>query len=349
MPILNLIVHEIQKTEPEKKGAESPKAKITFRPGENEVNEHSEKLSHQLRELFRKTGLSTGEFSKPSDEGEVDPKFKKLLEEYFDGQRFSNFVDFSQDATRLFKQELDRSTSSKGGYLWFNHYEYSGDHFLSVVLLRKKMGLKLEKDLSLDEVEQLDLDKLHMAARLNMSSWLNGDSNRYISFRVGRGAAEVTDYFSLFIGCAEYRRDKADTNNMINALMDYCDHHGWKSEKVENIKQSLYEKCLAWISDDQPVLVDSISEYLDVLHLGNDAEKGIFLSIAQGEDYMLSNNIPINRQSLNKLKRYFGKNSNVSVSFKSEVLDRTIFYNKTKKELLIKDVPDDLKAQLERR
>jgi nucleoid-associated protein len=345
MSTLNLIVHEVQKEEADRKDADASRARITFRDDENRIDEHSENLSNQLRELFRKTGLSTGEFSAADEADGEAPEFKQLLERSFDGRQFADFVKFSKDATYLFKKELDRSPPSKGGYLWFNHYVYGGEHFLSVVLLRKKKGLRLGKDLSLAEIEQLDLDKLHMAARLNLSAWLEGKSTRYISFRVGQGATEVTNYFSLFVGCAEYRRDKADTANMIHALRAYCSFHNWNENKIESVKQSLYDKCVEWRRDEVPVMLDAISEYLDALHVTPDGEKGIFLEKAQ-RDFELSNHVPINSQELNKLRRYSGRNSNISISFKSGALNVTVFYDAKSEELRVTDVPDELKLQL---
>lgn len=80
------------------------------------------------------------------------------------------------------------------------------------------------KDLSLDPVEGIDLDKLHMAARVNLSDWRANDplKTRYISFRVGKSSGGVTDYFSDFIGCQEYTVAKEDTADLIDITIEFA-------------------------------------------------------------------------------------------------------------------------------
>ena len=134
MSIENIIVHEVRKEE------EQVNTVLHTRDEENEVDTHAEQLTSELSNLFRKTGLNTGQFSRPESENDPEAHFVTILRENFIDQSFSGFVEFTKAATREFKRKLDQSSSSKGGYLWFNHYTHNAEHFLSVVLLRKNKG-----------------------------------------------------------------------------------------------------------------------------------------------------------------------------------------------------------------
>jgi len=338
MSIENIIVHEVRKEE------DQSVATIYPRNEENIVDEHAQTLSTQLSGLFRKTGLLTGRFETPENPDDPKPHFVTLLESHFDEGNFENFVTFSDAAAREFKRKLDETGASKGGYLWFNHYTYNEENFLSIVLLRKKNGLALSNDLTLDQIEQLDLDKLHMAARINLTAWLSGTSTRFISFRIGRGAKDVTEYFAKFVGCEEYTRARADTQNLVQVTKKYCAVNNFSDDKTEDVKQFVFERCNTWLDESEPVLLERISELLDSSFTPQ--EEGRFLEIAQDDPFFLSNEVPIEKSALRGLTRYTGKTKKLSLSFDSDLINISVFYNENDEEIRITDVPVKLKEQL---
>lgn len=337
MKIVNAIVHEVKKEE------DSSAIEIISREQENEINTHAIDLSKQLAGLFKKTGLNSGGFIQP-EEDEQQPQFVNLLNTYFQEFSFTDFVKFTQAAAREFKKQLSKSTASKGGYLWFNHYIHNEEHFLSVVLLRKKAGLALSEELTLDEIEQLDLDKLHMASRINLSSWVTGESDRYISFRIGKNAKDVTDYFAKFVGCEEFTRSKVDTQNLVSVTKKYCQANDYDELASENIKQFVFDRCTEWLANDEAVLLENISNALDACFQPENT--GTFLEIAQNEPYCLNNEMSIEKSVLKSLTRYVGKNKNLSISFASDLLNVSVFYDETNQSLKITDLPQTLISQL---
>jgi len=212
--------------------------------------------------------------------------------------------------------------------------------------LEKKHGLALN-DLTLDAIEQLDFDKLHMAARINLTAWKSGDSSKYIAFRFGRDAKGVTDYFSLFIGCEEYTRARSDTKNLVNVTIKYCEEHEFDNNLTETAKQFVYDFCLTSLENEQPVLLENISIALDAQYLTQEPEKwGSFLETAQNDPFCLNNEVPIEKSALKGLTRYRGFNSKMSLSFDSQLLNNSVLYNESTDELTFTEIPSALKAQL---
>ncbi|WP_375170728.1 nucleoid-associated protein [Marinobacter sp.] len=348
MDIKNIIVHEVDKHKSETSG--DMVVGYDIRKKENPINDHSKMLVNQVSKLFRNTGLSSGNFKTPIDENDEKPDFEKLLEKQFSENKFHDFVEFTSVATRNFGRLLNKAPNAKGGYLWFNHYVYDGKHFLSIVLLRKKEGLRI-KNLSLDPVEEIDLDKLHMAARINISNWLEKSllETRYISFRVGRTTGNVTDYFADFIGCQEYTEAKEDTSNLIAVTVEYCHHHAFDPCKIERAKDEVFERCRKWIDDGKPVYIEDISLVLDKTFSIDDEQAGVFLRVAQKDPYNLNNEIKIDKKTLSGLVRYRGHNKKMNISFDSELLDEVVFFNKEKGYLEFRELPEKLLAQLKNR
>lgn len=183
-----------------------------------------------------------------------------------------------------------------------------------------------------------------MAARINLNGWIAGRSNRYIAFRIGRGAREVTDYFSKFIGCEEYTRARADTQNLVKVTARYCAAHDLNDTQTEQIKKFVYDTCVDWLDQETPVLIENISSILDARL--DVEEESKFIEIAQSDPFFLSNEIPVEKSALRGLTRYSGKSANMSISFDSSLLNVSVFYSTESTELRITDVPASLREQL---
>lgn len=340
MTIKNIIFHEVRKNEAQQK------ALIIERNSENEIDDHAEELGLQLSGLFRKTGLYIGQFSKGESETDPKPHFLSLLEQFYNPEKkeFSEFVKFTVAATKYFKLNLDDSHSGKGGYLLFNHYTFNDTNYLSVVLLRKISGLAISEKLTLAEIERLDLDKLHMAARIDITAWLKGETDKYISFRIGRSAKELTDYFSKFIGCEEATAARIDTQNLVQVTKRYCIENKFDDLKSQEVKDFVYERCTYWLDNDKPILIDTLSELLDGAF--EPGKEGKFIEIAQNEPFYLNNNLPIERAALRGLTRYSAKTKKLSISFDSDLVGKSIFFEKETGHLKLTEIPEVLKQQL---
>jgi len=345
MEIKNIILHEVDRKQASDK---STYVGLNLRPSENPINDNSKSLVNSLSQLFKRTGLSSGHFVQPEDEGDEKPKLERLIEKYYKNGGISEFRRFSEAVARYLKRVLDHTKTAKGGYLWINCYKQNDALFLSLVILRKKDALQI-KNLSLDKVEEIDLDKLHMAARINISQWelKNPLFDRYIAFKVGKSTSEVTDYFQEFIGCSEAVRAKRDTDNLVKVTVDFCKKHNFDDKKTDIIKRDVSELCLRWHSEETPVFLDKISEILDNTFVEKDKNKGKFLEIAQGDPYFLTNEIRIHKGALRKLRKYVGHSKKLNISFDSDLLGQTVIYNPEEKSLMIIELPEDLVGQLD--
>jgi len=345
MEIKNIILHEVDRKQASNN---STYVGVNLRSSENPINDNSKSLVQSLSQLFKRTGLSSGHFIEPEGEGDDKPKLERLIEAHLQNGFLVDFQRFSEAVARHLKRVLENTKTAKGGYLWINCYKQNDNYFLSLVILRKKDALQI-KNLSLDKVEEIDLDKLHMAARINISQWKLNDPllDRYIAFKVGKSSSEVTDYFQEFIGCSEAVRAKRDTDNLVKVTVEFCKKHGFDDRKTDVIKRDLEEMCLRWHSEETPVFLDKISEILDRTFVEAESENGKFLEIAQGEPYLLTNEIRIHKGALRKLRKYVGHSKKLNISFDSDLLGRSVIYDALDKTLTITDLPDDLLGQLE--
>lgn len=338
MSISNLIVHEIQKHEGERK------AILIARPNENPIDGQAEALSAQVTNLFNRSGMNTGRFANPqgSEEGAQLPV---LLTKYFNEGVFSSFSEFTKECAAEYLKYLEPVEEAGGGLLWFNHYELHDTHFLYIVMLKRKQGIGLGADLSLSQVEQIEMEKLHMALRINLTAWQSGDEGRYIAFRFGRAPKFESEYFTQFIGCDEPKAAAKETRKLVDLTSAFCQSEGFPTKQANEFKKVVSEHCQARVEDREPLEIKSIASEVESRFSIEQANK--FLEIADSDSFKMEKEIFVEKAALKKLTRLSGSSRALTLSFDSELLGESIVYDADSGSLVIKDLPKSLLKQLQ--
>ncbi|WKD48981.1 nucleoid-associated protein [Microbulbifer spongiae] len=336
MEIVNIIVHEVRKEATDELSVVNPRKK------ENPVNELTKELSSSLETLFNKTGLMNGGFEEV-EEGAPMPRFVEALQANFQNGQFSNFIDFTRNSAYYLADELENAVGSKGGYLLFYHYRLAGKAYLSVIMLRKTAGITLDASLSLSQIERLDLDKLHMAAQINLTDWIDKKSEKYISFKKSGSAKDLTEYFTNFIGCAAYTHARKDTRALIQAIHEYCQEVNMSASEIEATKQRALNYCSRQLDEGKPLWIDQFSAYLD----GENPQR--FLAITKKEEYQLSNELNLDAPSLIRLRRVSIIGDGMRLTFDSELLHREkIQFDENEGSLLIRELSEAAKKEIKK-
>ncbi|MEL0638269.1 nucleoid-associated protein [Marinomonas sp. TI.3.20] len=338
MSITNLIVHEIQKHDGERK------AILIARPNENPVDAQAEALSEQVTNLFNRSGMNTGRFSNPegSEEGSQLPA---LLNKHFKENVFEDFEVFSKNCAAEYLKYLEPVEEAEGGLLWFNHYELHDTHFLYIVMLKRKQGIGLGADLSLSQVEQIEMEKLHMALRINLNAWRTGDEGRYIAFRFGRAPKHESEYFTQFIGCDEPKVAAKETRKLVDLTSAFCQSEGLPTKQANDFKRVVSEHCQSKAEEREPLAIQQIANEVESRFSIEQANK--FLEIASSETFQMEQEIFVEKAALKKLTRLSGSSRALTLSFDSELLGESISFNADTGTLTIHELPKSLLKQLQ--
>lgn len=314
-------------------------ASLIPRSEENNLDEITDEVGITLLNLFNKTGLKSGFFDQ---EGGIT-KFEQTLEKNYDGIKdFSDFRTMTIEMSYLLLDELNQGSgkAAKPGYIVFFNYESNSNQFLSIVTLQETQGMILE-NLSFKHIERLDLDRLHLGARINLTSWSEGLAQRFISFRIGRNS-EMRDYFSRFIGCKEFTASKIETATLVSAIKKCCDDLYIDNVDAINEKLSLANSyCKENTNEEGKVNIEQLGRFLFP------ENEGYLLEIVQNEPFNLSCEVSIDKRELRGLVRYKGKSKKMSISFDADLLDSKVFYSE--KGLLFAEIPAELKLELDKR
>lgn len=335
MTIQHFIVHKVARDE------QTKNISTQTRDEENSTEGLTAEVTDKLVKLFNESSLSTGSFVNDGKPEELQPRFAELLDKSFNDGSYDDFVTLTKLLAQYFATDhLSKAPSAPGGYLVFYHAERGGMHYLSVVLLRMAVGMTLNDTLEFTERERLDLEHLHLAARINISDWKDEVHSRYISFKIGRSATEMRDYFSDFIGCKEFTAEKEDTKILINAIKDVCEKLGYDHDKTSEIRGLAHEYCYEKRKDGKKVDLAHIDR-----HLFPEADSEL-VKTAQADPYNLSAQFSVDLRELKTLVRYRGNSKKLSVSFDQELLGNEVEFDPELESLTINTIPPKLLEQL---
>lgn len=334
MDIKNCIVHELH-TEQGKK-----EVRITNkRDKELKASSELQFLVKDVLKSYRKeANLAYGDFKDPHIFPE---KLTDFLENKID------FVAFSHRALEELRERMEDQLFSTGGYLLFIHY-HDKSNFLLVVMLKEAAGLSFDKNLELQDIERLDLDKLHFAANINFSIWnastKSTTEKRYISFLKGTSRENVTEYFKKFLGIddSSYVDQRENTRALKEAIRTYSKENNWTADREHVARIAARDYGYKQVEFGEPIDLQVIARFMEP----EDPKK--FITFVQRDDVKLQGGVTLSKAELRKFTRLVGKNDYMSIRIEQEALEgdkpKAIWKNGI---LTISEVPKNLKKLLD--
>ncbi|RRJ83863.1 nucleoid-associated protein YejK [Aestuariirhabdus litorea] len=330
MAIENCIVHRLEKR------ADGDESVLIPRTSTLPVTPEMEGLLADLTQSYNsKNGKAYGCFN-------TESPFSQLLSNTLAGD--CDFVAFSLDAMGLLKAQIDQSNFATGGFLLFIQYKQALTDYLMILMLNNTDAVSVDDKLEINSSQYLDLTRLHMAARINISEWKNNTkATRYISFLKPRNNRKVSDYFRDFIGCSETGDSKKETERLLTTFEAYCNEAEFEDEKSEELKRKAFEYCSDQAKNGDSVLIKELSGYLD------QDEPDHFARFVNTRDYDVAEEVQPEKSQLQQLVRYSGRAKGLSLSFNAHHLGDTVHYDAASQTLTITNIPDNLKKQLQKR
>ena len=329
--IKNIIIHQIIKQAGDRTTV-SKLSSVVINPSDNEkrflANFHSAYFS-KSNPIF---GIFDG----------ANPKFRNNLQEYINKK--VSFLEFSKEETKLYENNIKNSAPASGGFLVFADYTKSDKHYLLVFTTNNKDGFVINDKLAIEGIKSIDMSKIDVACLINLDKYhqtQETDSDEtYLSFV--RGNKDISIYFLTYIDCKDKRSSKESSRQLIRAITDYADAKGWSEKDKDNKFEAIYGYCTSCMQQKNGIQLSTIANLI------NDKNPEDFIYFATSEKYSVSATVSGDRKMLKYLTNIYYKGEGLTITFdRSLISKRRIRYNKSKKELIIKDLPDELIAQLE--
>ena len=267
---------------------------------------------------------------------------RPLLDEYI---KDGDFFNFSIKTVDQYKGVIQSSDPATGGYLVICEYNNkdSGINYLLILTTQNKEGFTINEDLAIESIESIDMSKIDVACLINLTKYkevknIHDNNDTYLSFV--RGNKDITFYFMSFIGCKDKSTAKESSTTLLKALDSYFDKRHLESDQRRLKREDIYLYCHSCMANKEAILLDVISQML------NPDEPGDFKRYAS-ESCGVSATISGSREVLKKLTSIYYKDKMMVLGFERKLInERRVIYKENRKELIIKDVPDDLAKQI---
>jgi len=323
MDLKKIIIHTLVK----KKGEN---AKLTKAKKELAITALHQTFMEDVKNVYyKKSNPIYGVF----DAEEETYPYQKFLDNYLEDK--STFLEFTVKAMTHFEKIINEEYNATGGYVLFCHFKTT-EEFVAAIMLNDKNGYLVDENLDLKANMRLDIEKLDVANFTNCSKW-NNNEDVYLSFT--KGKKNISNYFKKFIGCTDFTSAKETSENLKKALGDYLIQAGLEKKAIDEIKENIFSYCQNKMSKKEDISLDHISSLI------NDEEPNLFKEFASTEQYQVSPTFK-GHNTLRSLKYYSTRSKDFTLVFDSKLLGKKIVYNEKKNDILIKDIPEDLKTQL---
>ena len=293
-----------------------------------------EQMMLQLHQGYQNKGKAFGVFQENSI-------FAKDLNRLLENE--INFLNFSQQCTKLLAQELGKYNFADNGTLILCQYNFLATDYLFIALLDSRISMLVDENLEIRRTEYLDITQFDIAARINLTDLqVNANSNRYLTFIKGRVGRKISDFFMDFLGAEEGLNPQVQNQCLLQAVSDYCEQGELSKEQTQAVKKQVFEYCKEQLASGDEIALTELSANLPTLN------ERPFVTFTEERDYGLEETIPPVRSALKTLTKFSGSGKGVTLSFDADLLNNRIEWDPLTDTLTIKGIPPNLKDQLQK-
>jgi nucleoid-associated protein len=261
-----------------------------------------------------------------------------------------DFYNFSIQCLERLRDEMSKETASTGGFLTIIDFEMDSEPFLMVVLIKNTKGIGINDNLELEEINTLDIDKLHFAACVNINRWLSEDEEQrvhHVSFLKGRNRKDtVVGYFKsmLCIDESEYLDPSKHTQQLVAIVKNYCESNMTEDEALD-ARRSIKNLAERKIADGEVITLWEVARLIDPAE-----PERFFKFIEESGDEIPAEFHPVSKfiERLVKYK-FTGPNKEYTLSFEQSALENHTIYLNDQGYIVITQVPAAIQGKLPRR
>ena len=157
--------------------------------------------------------------------------FPKLYADYHSLKDINDksFIEFSNKTMTEIENTISdgKKTSASGGYILFVDVENEHGRSFLIAMLKNKPGLRLSKNLLPEELDHIDLSRLHQAARISKKKYdeyCQADDKAqitYLSFVSPSSNQSTAGYFIEALGCSKGTASATSTKLIIQEVPNF--------------------------------------------------------------------------------------------------------------------------------
>jgi nucleoid-associated protein len=329
MTVKHCSIHKIQRNKP---GSD---VTIQLRPNELKAEGPIVSLFEQLKLSFqRSTQKEYGLFNPQLGDNPIPALLQKTLEQTL------SFSNMTHQLMEHLKLQFEKTQEPFNAHLLMVLDELVEQEFFYLFWITHTDAQYVNTDLEVDTLEYINPAKLNFAFKVDIEQWKVDGWDQYLSQVAARGNKELSEAFTAFSGFISSVNLKEQTENFLEVVDEYIDHQD--PGISQQLKSKIVEYCIDQDMAGSPVDIKQLSSQL------NEEKPDEFARFVMEKKPEVKKEIYTDRASLKKYVRFFGRDKNLSISFSSEMFGDHIIFDENEDQLILKQIPKSLKAQLTR-
>lgn len=324
-------------------------------------------LARQLAELVGKDGNAVlwGQFAAANREGNFPGAVRTLMSEEL---ATSIFMKLSEITMEELREQAEKKSGATGGHIFFGQYQTNGSEFLLVAMIKQKGAITLSADLRPTEIQEIDMSKLHQAARINLARYgehlsagtadggavqapaESPEEKTYLCFVNRRGREEVADYFVDALGCVKGTSSSQLTTKLLRSVKQYVRNLPDIAGAHTEIKQGVVDYMQS-LEQGQNVKLDEVVHAAKAkVHPTQAQQLDGLKQFLNSEQCQIPDEFPLSRQALKPHIRINARRPNWGLWFETGIVgiaDSELLYDANQKRLTLTDLPSDTIGSIE--
>lgn len=321
-------------------------------------------LVNGIHGLIGKEGNSVvyGQFANDERQGPFPRRFTEFVVTQDDEDQF---IDLTHLAMDQLVEQAGNQVLSTGGHILCAQYSSGASNFFLVASMKERGGIQLDENYVPKEIQEVDLNKVQQAARINLGSFVaiqamatatpqtaeseaaEEADTTYLCF-ISRGRdSQASDYFISALGCAKGVASGRATKNAIdNVAKFFRDKKSLKSFGYR-AKEAVIKYLETQLAAGKSARLDSIV-HAATAHVPADLVDEIvgLKDYLNGEKNKVPDDFTVNAKTLKEKTRIKGDASNWSLQFERGALGKDpaadVYYDEGRKKLTLSNMTTEL-------
>ena len=253
MQVSRIIIHELVK--------EAHSVDVDYKSSSNliQVNPGIDKLVEHIHIAFDQSITKYSKFDKSNTENAVYKNIDKYLTQANDDNQFIHFSKASLSELAIL---ISREPFATGGFYLFVDYLENGYNYIAIIIVRNKDAFNINwngNDFSVDETENINIEKLAMGFRINCGLYLDESDTRNYLALISHQGDDLSRYFTIWVNAAHVIDSRTNTRQLVGVIKEIGAPDGY--ENPDDFERDIYD----WIdgvrkANKNVVDIDVLSE-----------------------------------------------------------------------------------------
>ena len=270
-----------------------------------------------------------------------------------------NFIKATKVAmTQLYLKAADKPTAS-GGYILFADYVQNDVRYFLSAMVKQKPGYKITGALKVEDLEYIDLSRLHQAAKVNFAKYeefaaadeVEQLDINYLSFVSPRNNKATAGYFISAFGCKAGAPSAKATEAVVKESVAFFNADETLSAHSAELSKKLYEYLDNKQRENQPAKLSEIEhiarEFFSADEADNLAEE--LVAHLNSDEVGVPSEFSVNKTRLHKMTHIVYKGDDFQLTIDKDDIGQDagsrFYYDGNR--LVINELPDEFKDMLD--